>query len=124
MTPVKKSVEEQTITDEKKSFLDELIHISKAVGASILIVGLLGSLVWKLWAQELVDKQVASGITEHTKVTMPQVQRNSADIAELKKVQMQMKDTQMLTYLSLKQLLSEKQSEAAQREHEEIKRRQ
>ena len=105
------------VTRVKNKIVDEVILLSKVTVASITLLSLFGAVVWNMYARELVVTESRNLIKDHEAIYCPKISKNTADIATLK-------DTQMLTYLSLKRLLTEKQTADAEKEFAEIKKRQ
>lgn len=106
------------MTAKKKTFWDEVIHISKAVGASILIIGTLTSLAWSLKGEELVDNRIHVQMSDHKKTLEPwvsQINSNTGDIVQIK-------SNQLLISCKLDQLLTDAEIERAERKHREIER--
>jgi hypothetical protein len=106
-----------TVAGKKLSFFEEVVFIGKVTASAVTLLTLLGALIWQMYARDLVVTETKFLIKEHEAIYCPKISKNTADIATLK-------DTQMLTYLSLKKLLTEKQSKDAEKEFAEIKKRQ
>lgn len=102
---------------KKKTFWEEVLVIGKTVAVSIALLSIIGTAIWQLSAKGLVDTEVKAGVMKLEFVVMPKINMNSEAIKQIK-------ENQLLTYFSVKQLLSVKQKEDAERELEEIKRRQ
>ena len=100
-----------------KNWTEDLASFTKLIGVLFTALGILGALVWQLYASGLVQAEVGRGIRTQAAYCRPQIDENTRDIVQLK-------ETQLLTYLSLKQILTDKQVSDAKKEFEEIKRRQ
>ena len=100
-----------------KNWQEEIASFAKAMGVLFTALGIFGALVWQLYASGLVQAEVGKGLDNQAAFCRPQIDKNTSDIIQLK-------ETQLLTYLSLKQILTDKQVHDAQKEFDEIKRRQ
>ena len=105
---------------KKKSLLEEIFLVGKAVSVSLMLLGLLGTVFWQVYAKDLVDGQVDIKMDAHAKevgIYVEQIKCNAKDIGQLKELSMQ-------THLLIKQLTTDEMEKTADREFNEIKRRQ
>lgn len=106
------------MTPQKKVDITE--EVNRIGRAALVVIAVLGSAltaIWKLYAEDAVSEKVNCAIKTHEEQILPQIQRNTDDIIQLK-------DVNMRTFCLLKQITSEQQKKAAEEEFLEIKRRQ
>ena len=103
-----------------KTLLQEVVAVFKAVTASVAIIGMLVLIGWNVKGEELVDCRIQEKMNDHVKendVYIKQIMTNAKDVVQLKELSMQ-------THLLIKQLTTDEMERRADKEFDEIKRRQ